>query len=129
MRRFLWMMLIFWFGCAGPRAQYSAFTLRFLNDLEQVPRHDGNPVLDEAIKRKYLVRETGEGDVVHGFLTLTPDFDPNRLADLGVAIQSRNGDICTAVIPVRALRKLGRIKGISSIEINSPLQKKDEVSP
>ena len=129
MRRFLWMMPMFCFACAGPRAQYSAFTLRFLYDLEQVRSENGSPLLDDSLKKKYLVRESGQGDVVHGFLTLTPDFDPKRLENPGVILQSRIGDICTAVIPVRSLRRLGRVKGISYIEINSPIQKRSgEVS-
>ena len=118
--------LAFFFACAGPRAQYSAFTQRFLNDLEHVQRENGASVLDASLKAKYLVRDSDQGEVVHGFLYVTPEFDPQSLERLGVQIQSQSGEICTAVIPVRSLRKLSRVKGITYIEINSPLQKSNE---
>ena len=131
MLRYFLPLMILLFACAGPGAQFSAFTLRFLNDLEHVERQNGAPVLDASLKAKYLVRNSDQGDVVHGFLRLTPDFDPESLERLGVQIQSQSGEICTAVIPVRSLRKLGKVKGITYIEINSPLsplQKSNEAS-
>ncbi|HDQ46164.1 MAG TPA: hypothetical protein ENN17_11830 [bacterium] len=124
MRRFLFSVLAFCFACAGPRAQYSAFTLRFLNDIESLPSRDGAPLLDDSIRDKYLVRDYGEGDVVHAFLRLTSEPDPEKLDRLGVSLQSRTGDLATAVIPVRSLRNLGKVRGIAHIEISAPVHKR-----
>ncbi len=131
MLRYFLLLMILFFACAGPRAQFSAFTLRFLNDIEHVQRQNGAPVLDASLKAKYLVRNSDQGNVVHGFLYVTPDFDSQSLERLSVQIQSQSEEICTAVIPVRSLRKLGKVKGITYIEINSPLsplQQSDEAT-
>lgn len=114
-------LLLFLFACAGQSAQYSAYSLRLMHEIDQAPKAQGQPLLSEGLKKKFGIRDTQSGPVVHAFIRTGPEFDLKQVEKLGVTHQSKVGELHTVIIPVRYLKKLGRVKGIKQIEISTPV--------
>ena len=58
-------LLLFLFACAGQSAQYSAYSLRLMHEIDQAPKAQGQPLLSEGLKKKFGIRDTQSGPVVH----------------------------------------------------------------
>lgn len=108
--------------CAVQKAQLSASTKRLINDLESLPKEEGQFKLDDSLKKKYGIRETDTGPVVHAFIKVSEDLKSESLEKLNVKQQSVVGDIQTVVVPLENIKKLAAVEGVRHIEVSTPVK-------
>jgi hypothetical protein len=114
--------------CSRHMAQYSAFTQRFLLELDKAQENLSDDaqgiVLSQRIRERFLVKSGDSGYVVHGIIKVDPHFDSARLEHLDILVRSRTQEIWGVIIPVRSLKPLGRVKGVLRIEIDPPVKRR-----
>ncbi|OSZ78737.1 hypothetical protein CAP35_10960 [Chitinophagaceae bacterium IBVUCB1] len=90
----------------------SPSTQLFLKDIQQT----------SGIPSSYVYRKDSKGNAcVAGMIKITPGIDIEAIADAGVQIGTKAGQIWTVSIPVEQMEAFTKIKGIVYIELDLPI--------
>ena len=120
------IVLIFLIGIlnCSSTAQYSNNSKQLLKRLINAEKSGEQVVFSPIEREKFLIKKSGDMDVVHGTIRIMPPVDKKRLTDLGIQVNSTIGQVLTVVIPLNSLHALSKIKGVIYIQIDTPVKMK-----
>ncbi len=110
------------------QAQFSASTQFLENIVEkkiEAKSFNNNELLfSESDTKNYVIRKMDNTHVTGALLQVNNEIDESALLSLGIKINSKIGNIWTAVIPVTALPQLRQVNGLLFVDIDKPVQKR-----
>ena len=91
------------------KAQYTLQAKKAIQDIGKLNT--------ESLAKKYSLKTSEGSTKISAMLTGSEDLDVEALKELGVDLQSKTGDIQSALVPLDQLGNLSGIKGLKQIDI------------
>lgn len=93
---------------ANASAQYTLQAKKAISDIAKLDK--------EELAKKYSITNTEGGPKISAMLS-GDAIDADALKALGVELQSKTGDMQSALVPLKELGNLSNIKGLKSIDV------------
>lgn len=112
--------------CANAQGSLSASAKNVLHTIEQSQRNtiSGKEKLEVAVKVQQELHTLNKNNTnyIATLIKVDPAIDTKALTDLGIIINTKAGDIWTALIPLESFGKMSNVPGIKTIDTGGQMQ-------